>query len=155
MKKLPVNLFFSCLFYSLVIGCQKADVPSSPPPAPSSPKGSSQQETSVNHRFAILAAQWQTHCQSKAMMSDFESYLNTPSYRGLVALGQAAIPEIMSAYRDQATAKCEELTNCDLRFWNLLLENITSIKLVSTNGVLDYDREYQFWSLWYAKHYKK
>lgn len=149
MRSFFVNCLYICLTLILTPACGRRNETTQP--------GSSktqQNQTSPEKQFATLATQWQAHCQSVAHFSDIPRYLDHPSYRGLVKLGLPAIPFAMKAYREQANAYCTSLANCDLRFWNLLLEDITGIKRVQTSGTVVFDQEYQFWSSWWSSQQK-
>lgn len=72
----------------------------------------------VADQFKILADEWQQHCRRMGFSSKMSTFLEHPSYRQIVALGEPAIPLIIERYRQ------------DHLPWGFALEEITGMKMV-------------------------
>lgn len=96
----------------------------------------------VSKHFNALAQQWSDHCQSVALSSNINDYLNTPSYHELVKLGSPAIPLIMERYRT------------DNLPWGFVLDEITGLHMIEDRNHFSPPEIKKRWLDWWDKQRK-
>ena len=68
--------------------------------------------------FDALAEEWQRHCDSVMFSSNVNDYLNSESYRKIIAIGRPAIAHIMERYKN------------DQLPWGFALQEITGEEFI-------------------------
>ena len=92
---------------------------------------------SIEEQLDALAAEWRIHCQRVSFSSNPAAYLNHPAFGQLVALGNAAVPEIMRRY------------SADEMPWEAVLERISGVNFQDDPAVFDgaviHERRLKWW----------
>lgn len=95
--------------------------------------------TELAIRFAELAEQWEAHCAANRVSSNPYVYLRHPSFEGIVALGEAAVPLIVDRYRDGSV------------FWGAALRQITGISQFGDGVVGNLEATRRGWLQWWEQ----
>lgn len=96
----------------------------------------------VAEEFKRLAGEWQQHCDRVSFSSKMSSYLDHPSYRAIVALGEPAVPLIVERYRKD-----------DLP-WGFALQEITGVKMIENPASFKPREVKQKWLVWWDERAK-
>jgi hypothetical protein len=92
----------------------------------------------TREKFEPLADQWVQHCRAVVLSSNIKDYLDHPSYRELVSLGNEAVPYIMDRYRED-----------DFTPWGFLLDDITGVGMVENRNRFKPGELKQRWLAWW------
>jgi hypothetical protein len=92
----------------------------------------------LSAKFQAEAEEWARHCRGVSLSSDLSDYCNHPAYRELVGLGPAAVPLIMERYPGDP-----------LLPWELVLQEITGVRMVEDFGAYDPSEARRRWERWW------
>jgi len=92
---------------------------------------------SLAAHFDALTQQWAAHCARVALSSNMADYLNAPSYRSLVALGNPAIPLIIERYKR------------DNLPWGFALDDITGLHMIPNRNSYNPPSTKRLWLEWW------
>jgi hypothetical protein len=111
-------------------------------PAPAVTGSVRERQMNVANEFNALATEWAQHCDRVSFSSKISSYLDHPSYRSIVALGEPAIPLIVERYRQD-----------DLP-WGFALQEITGVKMIEDPGSFKPKEVKRRWLEWWDERQK-